>query len=124
PLRYTHARAAGRDGGPFLFQAEDGIRDFHVTGVQTCALPISAQPVTGAVATGADSQAGAPPYGRSPARSVTSPKPARRCRSSRQIGRASGRGRGWAAAGGGADERTRVRGDAGSKRGRAAAAAR
>src|SRR5690606_41019186 len=24
----------------FLFQAEDGIRDFHVTGVQTCALPI------------------------------------------------------------------------------------
>src|SRR5690606_40094943 len=26
----------------FLFQAEDGIRDFHVTGVQTCALPIFA----------------------------------------------------------------------------------
>src|SRR5436309_9162221 len=25
----------------FYFQAEDGIRDFHVTGVQTCALPIS-----------------------------------------------------------------------------------
>src|SRR5690606_39294722 len=25
----------------FCFQAEDGIRDFHVTGVQTCALPIS-----------------------------------------------------------------------------------
>src|SRR5690606_40871326 len=25
----------------FLFQAEDGIRAFHVTGVQTCALPIS-----------------------------------------------------------------------------------
>src|SRR5690606_24165157 len=24
----------------FLYQAEDGIRDFHVTGVQTCALPI------------------------------------------------------------------------------------
>src|SRR6266700_6303588 len=23
-----------------VFQAEDGIRDFHVTGVQTCALPI------------------------------------------------------------------------------------
>src|SRR5690606_2677992 len=30
----------------FFFQAEDGIRDFHVTGVQTCALPISlGQPV-------------------------------------------------------------------------------
>src|SRR5436309_9882584 len=27
--------------GRFFFQAEDGIRDFHVTGVQTCALPIS-----------------------------------------------------------------------------------
>src|SRR5439155_17290070 len=27
---------------PFFFQAEDGIRDGHVTGVQTCALPISA----------------------------------------------------------------------------------
>src|SRR5690606_40680127 len=25
----------------FFFQAEDGIRVFHVTGVQTCALPIS-----------------------------------------------------------------------------------
>src|SRR5690606_20664458 len=27
----------------FFFQAEDGIRDFHVTGVQTCALPIFAR---------------------------------------------------------------------------------
>src|SRR5690606_39981066 len=27
----------------FFFQAEDGIRDFHVTGVQTCALPIYAE---------------------------------------------------------------------------------
>src|SRR5947207_8312917 len=26
---------------PFFFQAEDGIRDHCVTGVQTCALPIS-----------------------------------------------------------------------------------
>src|SRR5690606_41161182 len=29
--------------GVFFFQAEDGIRDFHVTGVQTCALPICVQ---------------------------------------------------------------------------------
>src|SRR2546430_12238427 len=30
------------DGGMFFFfQAEDGIRDLTVTGVQTCALPIS-----------------------------------------------------------------------------------
>src|SRR5256885_9922577 len=27
-----------------LFQAEDGIRDYKVTGVQTCALPISGTP--------------------------------------------------------------------------------
>src|SRR5437870_13292518 len=29
-----------------FFQAEDGIRDGHVTGVQTCALPISAKTST------------------------------------------------------------------------------
>src|SRR6266511_3814694 len=28
----------------FFFQAEGGIRDFHVTGVQTCALPIWRRP--------------------------------------------------------------------------------
>src|SRR5215813_4761487 len=32
---------AGYSGGWFFFQAEDGIRDADVTGVQTCALPIS-----------------------------------------------------------------------------------
>src|SRR5207302_4461462 len=32
------------------FQAEDGIRGFHVTGVQTCALPISGiEPIGGVV---------------------------------------------------------------------------
>src|SRR5688572_31025321 len=36
-------RSTGRDdrGRCLLFQAEDGIRDLTVTGVQTCALPIS-----------------------------------------------------------------------------------
>src|SRR5438552_12047742 len=29
----------------FFFQAEDGIRDDLVTGVQTCALPISSEPM-------------------------------------------------------------------------------
>src|SRR2546427_1208061 len=29
----------------FFFQAEDGIRDLTVTGVQTCALPICALPI-------------------------------------------------------------------------------
>src|SRR2546430_4092200 len=32
----------------FFFQAEDGIRDLTVTGVQTCALPISARQSTAA----------------------------------------------------------------------------
>src|SRR5256885_10934448 len=31
----------------FFFQAEDGIRDYKVTGVQTCALPIFRDPVVG-----------------------------------------------------------------------------
>src|SRR3989454_7406126 len=30
----------------FFFQAEDGIRDYKVTGVQTCALPISSRHAT------------------------------------------------------------------------------
>src|SRR5436189_2389492 len=33
-----------RYGCFFFFQAEDGIRDTSVTGVQTCALPILAEP--------------------------------------------------------------------------------
>src|SRR6266480_7117299 len=42
-------------GSPFVlfFQAEDGIRDGHVTGVQTCALPIAGGPA-------GDGQAAAP----------------------------------------------------------------
>src|SRR5207249_9386743 len=34
----------------FFFQAEDGIRDRNVTGVQTCALPISLRRLAGALA--------------------------------------------------------------------------
>src|SRR5688500_19522171 len=37
----------------FFFQAEDGIRDYKVTGVQTCALPISVRVVV-VVAVGVD----------------------------------------------------------------------
>src|SRR5205807_6408695 len=33
----------------FFFQAEDGIRDYKVTGVQTCALPISDRVERGAL---------------------------------------------------------------------------
>src|SRR2546423_13446508 len=38
----------------FFFQAEDGIRDYKVTGVQTCALPI---PLVGGAAYDASKQA-------------------------------------------------------------------
>src|SRR5256885_6561661 len=36
----------------FFFQAEDGIRDYKVTGVQTCALPISNSPPRSSPRTG------------------------------------------------------------------------
>src|SRR5690606_39865025 len=39
-VRCFLARSTGSSVLLFFFQAEDGIRDFHVTGVQTCALPI------------------------------------------------------------------------------------
>src|SRR5256885_11956311 len=47
--RGTEGSGGRREGAPgrvsmcflFFFQAEDGIRDYKVTGVQTCALPIS-----------------------------------------------------------------------------------
>ena len=34
----------------FFFQAEDGIRDYDVTGVQTCALPIFERGLKGEIA--------------------------------------------------------------------------
>src|SRR6476660_10295667 len=40
-LTYTVADDYGPTRVLFFFQAEDGIRDIGVTGVQTCALPIS-----------------------------------------------------------------------------------
>src|SRR6266511_2491674 len=45
PVSYQGRRVAF-----FFFQAEGGIRDCHVTGVQTCALPISmARPRSGTI---------------------------------------------------------------------------
>src|SRR5256885_1633262 len=38
--RTSHRVASGPSREFFVFQAEDGIRDYKVTGVQTCALPI------------------------------------------------------------------------------------
>src|SRR5690606_39723009 len=45
----------------FFFQAEDGIRDFHVTGVQTCALPISSASIARATRIRASGEPSGPP---------------------------------------------------------------
>src|SRR5438552_15023413 len=56
----------------FFFQAEDGIRDDLVTGVQTCALPISARPSP------RRASAGSPPP-RACARAAPTPRCPRAC---------------------------------------------
>src|SRR5699024_12166664 len=48
---YTHIYSILIHHFLFFFQAEDGIRDRNVTGVQTCALPISIAPVNVAIST-------------------------------------------------------------------------
>src|SRR5690606_39390977 len=65
----------------FFFHAEDGIRDFHVTGVQTCALPISRREPTATDAAAA-------------ARRVASPRGRRAAGGERRPRRAAPRGRG------------------------------
>src|SRR3712207_9119128 len=47
----------------FFFQAEDGIRDIGVTGVQTCALPISALRAFEDLAEAGDGHRGGEPVG-------------------------------------------------------------
>src|SRR5207249_6443604 len=56
----------------FFFQAEDGIRDRNVTGVQTCALPISSarSPASCCVRSGPTSRATSPRSDRSEERRV------------------------------------------------------
>src|SRR2546427_6494124 len=92
-----------RSGYFFFFQAEDGIRDLTVTGVQTCALPISqlcagAWPLPGKAATyvagrRSSIQIRFPLAGRNlpPRRGLAFEKPP--ARASREIGRASCRER-------------------------------
>src|SRR2546427_3328828 len=43
-MTVAYGRRLAVISGFFFFQAEDGIRDLTVTGVQTCALPISGRP--------------------------------------------------------------------------------
>src|SRR5207249_8463858 len=69
----------------FFFQAEDGIRDRNVTGVQTCALPISGR---------RHHRGGrAPRRGARPPRWCRRPAAATAARRTPQIGRASCRER-------------------------------
>src|SRR5256885_6184352 len=91
----------------FFFQAEDGIRDYKVTGVQTCALPIChraaswSSPASGPIAPSSSaarrSRAAtcSGEYGFESRACSTR----RRCR--REIGRAAGRGRGEISGGAG-----------------------
>src|SRR3712207_8712870 len=47
----------------FFFQAEDGIRDIGVTGVQTCALPIFAQAIPERISAGGPTTSGVMIFG-------------------------------------------------------------
>src|SRR5690606_40722598 len=92
---HTRGSAAGGDY-LFFFQAEDGIRDFHVTGVQTCALPISRRrhsagwpPMPGLPSTRSIAEGGREGPGHG--------KPSRTRRAAWEIGRASCREREWVA---------------------------
>src|SRR5204863_5716727 len=55
----------------FFFQAEDGIRDLYVTGVQTCALPILRASVSRSRMPATASQARTPAPERNPMMSAT-----------------------------------------------------
>src|SRR5699024_559278 len=75
------------EGGLYFLQAEDGIRDRNVTGVQTCALPISA----------CGRGSSLPPPARAPGRrrpASTCGRPAGSRRTSRSTGARSPRPRG------------------------------
>src|SRR5437763_4914345 len=83
----------------FCFQAEDGIRGTSVTGVQTCALPISLNSISASIYRGTRQETGCPcSHGASlPFRS---PGLAIGTRPASKIGRASCRERGWMSGGG------------------------
>src|SRR3989440_2383091 len=85
----------------FFFQAEDGIRDLIVTGVQTCALPILWR-AGGTLVTVGDSHTKTAPSparsGRNSSHTTSAPPTARRCSNGStapclEIGRASCRER-------------------------------
>src|SRR5688500_19277816 len=82
----------------FFFQAEDGIRDYKVTGVQTCALPIFPAPRFHIRVRSNDSTA----WRR---RDPVPPSPTTQTKQGPEIGRASCREREKSRAGGGSLEK-------------------
>src|SRR2546422_3665017 len=62
----------------FFFQAEDGIRDVAVTGVQTCALPISAEAALASLASESAAGTPCPARTRGHARVISKPIPTER----------------------------------------------
>src|SRR5205823_9591430 len=91
----------------FFFQAEDGIRDKLVTGVQTCALPISRGAASardgravGARTGAGDEEPAARLGAHAPRRGGRARRFPGRARSGREIGRASCRERVWISVGG------------------------
>src|SRR5688500_20328387 len=105
----------------FFFQAEDGIRDYKVTGVQTCALPILGRgvPSTRKVRVSRPRESALisrVAVARPVSRSTTRP-PGRTTTAEVEIGRASCRERGWVGWGAGRVEQKngtaarRTRGD-------------
>src|SRR5690349_21978942 len=78
----------------FFFQAEDGIRDLYVTGVQTCALPISSARRASARAAPASRRSTSsrpPPPAGTPSAPPGSSSPTRSSRSEeRRVGKGGG----------------------------------
>ena len=67
--RWREGLKQALSSGVFFFQAEDGIRDRLVTGVQTCALPISSELI--ARITEPDEEERMPPKSKGPRLSPT-----------------------------------------------------
>src|SRR5207248_7743536 len=86
----------------FFFQAEDGIRDRTVTGVQTCALPISPRSVFASAQSACACSAGKVRRRKNASRRIGRSSATTRRSWLMQIGRASCRERGESSVGGGA----------------------
>src|SRR6267378_4778734 len=90
-VRLPSSGSVGLLKSNFFFQAEDGIRDLYVTGVQTWALPISRGDIGGPRGTSGQGRVDGPP--REPARDRKGRPPPGRHRPRRGDGPTTVRGR-------------------------------